>query len=236
MSWLNLRRSANADANEQYEAAPRAWRQFVDNGITIVDKLRRNVLKSMVQASALQLPAKGSPLEDLLIRTIAYYDFSKHDFEYAAARVVERIFDDQGVNYRTGWITPRSGDGGYDFVGRIDFDPAGGFPSSRQVVLGQAKCERSPTSGKDLARLAARLRRGWHGAYVTTANFTPKVQQEVAGDKYPLLMVPGLRVASILKDELDRTGKSLDDYLPTLTDRYATSGVGLSDVESVLLS
>ena len=236
MSWINLRRAPTADLGEQCENAPRVWQQFVKGGITIIDKLRRNVLKSMVRPTALQLPPRGSPLEDLLIRTIAYYDLSKHEFEYAAARVVERIFDDQGVNYRTGWITPRSGDGGYDFVGRIDFDPAGGFPSSRQVVLGQAKCERSPTSGKDLARLAARLRRGWHGAFVTTANFTPKVQQEVVGDKYPLLMVPGLRVASILKDELDRTGKTLDDYLPALASRYSTSGVGLSDVESVLLA
>ncbi len=236
MSWINSRRDPETSLQEQYELAPLAWKKFIDGGITVVDKLRRNVLKSMVQSQSLQIPPKGSPLEELLIRTIAHFDLAKHDFEYVAARVVERIFDDQGVNYRTGWITPRSGDGGYDFVGRIDFDPAGGFPSSRQVVLGQAKCERSPTSGKDLARLAARLRRGWHGAFVTTANFTPKVQQEVVGDKYPLLMVPGLRVASILKDELDRTGKTLDDYLPTLNDRYATSGIGLSDVESVLLT
>jgi hypothetical protein len=236
MSWLNLRRAPTARVDEQYELAPRSWREFVDGGITVVDKLRRNVLKSMVQSASLQLPPKGSPLEDLLIRTITFYDFSKHEFEYAAARVVERIFDDQGVNYRTGWITPRSGDGGYDFVGRIDFDPAGGFPSSRQVVLGQAKCERSPSSGRDLARLAARLRRGWNGAFVTTANFTPRVQQEVISDRYPLLMVPGLRVASILKDELDRTAQTLDDYLPSLADRFSTSGVGLGDIESILLT
>ncbi|CAB4678059.1 MAG: hypothetical protein F2659_00065 [Actinobacteria bacterium] len=235
MSWINARRREAGGLVEQYELAPHAWRRFVDEGITVVDKLRRNVLRGMVRSSNLQLPSKGSPLEDLLIRTVAYFDFSKHDFETVAARVVERIFDDQGVNYRTGWLTPRSGDGGYDFVGRIDFDPAGGFPSSRQVVLGQAKCERGSTNGRDLARLAARLRRGWHGAYVTTANFTEGVQREVLSDRYPLLMVPGLRVASIIKDELDSTGKTLDDYLPSLEGRYKTSGVGLSDVDLVLL-
>ena len=236
MTWLNLRRNSEASLQSQYQEAPKVWKQFVDEGVTVVDKLKRSVLKSMVRTNVSQLPAKGSPLEDLLIRTITYYDYAKHDFEFAAARVVERIFDDQGVNYQTGWITPRSGDGGYDFVGRIDFDPAGGFPSSRQVVLGQAKCERSPTSGRDLARLAARLRRGWYGAFVTTANFTPRVQQEIAGDKFPLLMVPGLRVASILKDELDRTGQPLDDYLSRLSGRYSTSGIGLRDVETILLA
>lgn len=235
MSWLNLRRDPESSLAAQYEAAPSVWKRFIKEGVAIVDKLRRNVLRSMVQPTGSQLPARGSVLEDLLIRTISYYDFTKHEFEYAAARIVERVLDDQGVNYRTGWITPRSGDGGYDFVGRIDFDPAGGFPSSRQVVLGQAKCERSPTSGKDLARLAARLRRGWHGAYVTTANFTPRVQQEIISDKYPLLMVPGLRVASIVKDELDLTGKTLHDYLMSLPERFETSGIGLSDVETVLL-
>jgi len=236
MSWLNLRRQNDADIQAQFEEAPKAWQQFVDRGITIVDKLRRNVLKSTILAQSLQIPAKGSPLEDILLRTIDYFDYSKHDFEYVAARVVERIFDDQGVNYRTGWITPRSGDGGYDFVGRIDFDPAGGFASSRQVLLGQAKCERSSTSGKDLARLAARLRRGWHGAYVTTSTFSNGVQFEVVSDRYPLLMVPGLRVASIVKDEIERTGQTLNDYLPSLSSRYTTSGVGLSDVETVLLA
>lgn len=236
MSWLNLRRQNDSQLQAQYEEAPKAWQQFIDRGITIVDKLRRNVLRSTIQPLSLQLPQKGSPLEDILERTIEHFDFSKHEFEYVAARVVERIFDDQGVNYRTGWITPKSGDGGYDFVGRIDFDPAGGFASSRQVVLGQAKCERSATSGKDLARLAARLRRGWHGAYVTTSSFSSNVQMEVVSDKYPLLMVPGLRVASILKDELERAGQTLADYLPTLSSRYATSGVGLSDVETVLLA
>ena len=61
------------------------------------------------------------------------------------------------------------------------------------VVLGQAKCEAptSSTSGKDIARTVARLRRGWIGCYVTTGTFSTHTQREVADDRYPLLLVPG---------------------------------------------
>lgn len=235
MSWLNARRSESSAVEEQLALAPKVWRRFVDEGMASVERLRRSVLRNLITPSKLQLPPKGSVLEDILERTLSFYEKSKHDFEAIAARVVERIFLDQGMNYRTGWLTPRSGDGGYDFVGRIDFDPGGGFPSSRQVVLGQAKCERSSTNGRDLARLAARLRRGWYGAYVTTANFSEPVQKEVVADKYPLLMVTGLRVASIVKDELDQTGQTLEDYLAAMPGQFDTIGLGLSDVESVLL-
>lgn len=234
MEWINARRNKNSNAKRELENAPKAWKDFVKGGIPSVDRLRRDVLKTRIVDRAYQLPEEGRPLSDLLTATINYFDGNKHGFEALAARTVERVFDDQGLNYKTGWLTPRSNDGGYDFVGRIDFDPDGGFPSSRQVVLGQAKCERNPTSGKDLARLAARLRRGWHGAYVTTGYFTPPVQKEVLVDKYPLLMVPGIRVAAILKDEMDLTHKTLADYLSSLQENFEKRELGLSDVESVL--
>jgi hypothetical protein len=147
---------------------------------------------------------------------------------------VERIFVDQGFEYRTGWITQRSRDGGFDFVGRLDLDRKGMFPSTRQVVLGQAKCESSTTSGRDIARLAARLRRGWQGAYVTTSTFSRRVQTEVLEDRYPVLLVPGVRVASVLKDELDATGQRLEDYLSGLQNRYRELPRS-SDPELVLL-
>jgi restriction endonuclease Mrr len=192
-------------------------------------------MRTYVREEAAQKPALGSPLEDILLKTIDHFAHTKHDFEAVAARVVERIFIDQGMDYRTGWITPKSGDGGYDFVGCIDLDRNGGFPSSRQVVLGQAKCEQSATSGRDIARLAARLRRGWQGAYVTTSTFSRKVQEEVLVDKFPILLVPGMRVASIVKDELDQTGSTLSDYLSKIMTRYRALPRG-HDPESVILN
>lgn len=87
------------------------------------------------------------------------------------------------------------GDRGIDFVGRIDL--AHGFGSAAVVVLGQAKCE-SPaqaTGGIHIARTVARLRRGWVGAYVTTSFFSTQVQEEVYEDRYPIVLINGMRLA-----------------------------------------
>jgi len=234
MSWLNARRDPSISAAAAFEFAPRAWKTFVEKGIGSIESIRRRVLRNFVREESAQSPSRGSVLEDILLKTIDYYSASKHDFESVAARIVERVFQDQGLDYRTGWITAKSGDGGFDFVGCIDLDRHGGFPSSRQVVLGQAKCEQSATSGRDIARLAARLRRGWQGAYVTTSTFGKKVQQEVLSDRFPILLIPGARVATILKDELDMTGSTLTDYLDQMKFRYESLPRG-HDPESVIL-
>jgi hypothetical protein len=234
MEWINARRNPEISDEDALLLAPRSWQQFVDSGITGIESLRRRVMHSALLDEELQRPEPGGPLEDILLRTISFFEHRRHDFETASARVVERIFVDQGLEYRTGWITQRSGDGGFDFVGRLDLDRSGMFPSTRQVVLGQAKCESSTTSGRDIARLAARLRRGWQGAYVTTSTFSRRVQTEVLEDRYPVLLVPGLRVASVLKDELDATGQRLEDYLSGLQHRYRELPRS-SDPELVLL-
>ena len=89
-------------------------------------------------------------------------------FEGMASEITGSFLNETG-RYRRGWITRRGGDGGFDFVGRLDL---GSIDSGlRLVVLGQAKCKAggSPaTGGLDLARTVARLDRGWVGAFVTT--------------------------------------------------------------------
>lgn len=234
VDWLNARRDPSVTAAAALKLAPLAWQKFVERGMDSIETLQRRVLRNFVREESLQKPPRGSLLEDILVSTVDFFADSKHDFESVAARVVERVFLDQGLNYRTGWITAKSGDGGYDFVGCIDLDRNGGFPSSRQVVLGQAKCEKSPTNGRDIARLAARLRRGWQGAYVTTSTFTRSVQQEVLADKFPILLIPGSRVASIVKDELDASGNTLSDYLESIKNRYESLPRGY-DPEAVIL-
>jgi len=136
----------------------------------------------------------------------AIYDFysaQNHRFKLLAARVVERILSGCGGDFRLGWVTPPSSDGGPDFVGRLDI--GSGFSRVKQVVFGQAKCERieGTTSGKDVARIVARLRRGWVGAYVTLGAFSEATRREVIDDEYPILLVPGRRVAQ----EIDRAAR-----------------------------
>ena len=121
-----------------------------------------------------------------------HYQGRQHEFEGLAAQVTARIIGERCIRR---WVTRRTADGGIDFVNLLKV----GDPQSPAavVVLGQAKCIALEDSidAKDLARLVARLRRGWVGSFVTTGSFTEPAQGEVIVDGYPLLLVPGKVVA-----------------------------------------
>ncbi|MFE3206093.1 restriction endonuclease [Embleya sp. NPDC059237] len=100
-----------------------------------------------------------------------------------------------GASYREDWSTRRSGDGGADFVGRLD---AGrGLAGTSLVVLGQAKCVKPDTSisAEQIARVVARLRRGWIGIFVTTRYHSEAAQLEMVEDQYPIARVNGSDLA-----------------------------------------
>lgn len=89
-------------------------------------------------------------------------------------------------------MTRRSGDGGADFVGRLDL--GSGLAGTGLVVLGQAKCIKpgSLVSAEQIARVVARLRRGWIGVYVTTGAYSEPAQLEMVEDQYPVVLINGL--------------------------------------------
>lgn len=90
------------------------------------------------------------------------------------------------------------------------------------VVLGQAKCEarESATGGVHIARTVARLQRGWLGVYVTTSHFSQQVQQEVIEDGYPIVLVPGRKVAEVVSGILSERGISVLALLREVDDGY----------------
>ena len=128
-----------------------------------------------------------------------FYDSRKHAFEMLAARVTTEILRESGATYHEGWLTRSGGDGGVDFVGRLDVGPLGS--TTPLVVLGQAKCIRpsSSISPEQVARVVARLRRGWIGVFVTTGAFSRQAQVEVVDDAYPLVLVSGGVLAATVR-------------------------------------
>jgi hypothetical protein len=219
--WIAARRRG-VEPGLALKLAPTSWRQWVKEGQLAIEKTRRKVARHTVVPKVAQLPESDSKQA----RTLkAIYDFysagKKHKFELLASRVVQGLVSRNGATYKEGWITQSSGDGGVDFVGRIDL--SSGFSGVRVVVLGQAKCEapNSGTSGKDIARTVARLRRGWIGAYVTTSFFTDKNQIEIIQDQYPLIMVNGLEVANETERLMTESGFSnVVDFLMELEQDY----------------
>lgn len=234
-SWINSRRDPAIDAETCFGLAPVSWKKWVQEGGNAIPALRRNVITRNVVSEAMQRPTVGS--QDHLVLTKIYDHFSgrNHKFEVLAEQVTQLLFHEQGMHYVSGWITQGSGDGGFDFVGALDLDPFGPLRSSRQVILGQAKCEKldKPTNGLHIARLAARLRRGWVGVYVTTSYFSIPVQREVLSDRYPILLVDGARLASLIRNYLQSSGENLEDFLNRITTEYEKR-VRFQDPEMVL--
>lgn len=212
-AWISDRRNKNISANDANLNAPNSWKQWIANGTSAIDSCRRRVSKLNITKKLYQQPKKGSTEEKILLEVMKHYAKKKHKFEALAMFIVEQMLLNSGISFRKGWITNKGGDGGIDFVGRIDL--GAGFSAINIILLGQAKCEsiNTPTSGRDLARTVARLRRGWIGAYVTTSYITEKAQIEVVEDQYPLILINGMVIAEELNKTMYLTGEPLQNIL-----------------------
>ncbi|MDC5698726.1 restriction endonuclease [Intrasporangium calvum] len=198
-TWIDDRRDPTMTAAVAMTRAPDCWKTWVRRGRIALPGIRRRVLSSRVLGKADQLPAPGSPEVEVLNRVYAYFDSHKHAFELLAAKVAADVLGARGGAYSDGWLTRSGGDGGMDFVGRLDIGPGSG--STPLVVLGQAKCisPNSSVSPDQVARLVARLRRGWVGIFVTTGTFSRQAQIEIVDDQYPVVLVSGRRLAEVVR-------------------------------------
>ncbi len=218
--WISARRDGTLSEEDVLKFAPASWKRWVKEGHDSVENIRRRVVKLKTTSRNDQRPLEGSREEATLNKIYKHFDSRKHQFEALASGVASRILSCGGAIYREGWITAPSGDGGADFIGRLDI--GSDFSKVKLVVLGQAKCESftTPTSGKDIARTVARLRRGWIGVYVTTSYFSENAQTEVLEDKYPVLLVNGLRVAREVMTWSHEAGLSVEELLSRVSLRY----------------
>lgn len=195
--WVNLRRDPSRSDFECALAAPAAWKRWLRGGAAALARNRRQVSKLLVTRSKDQLPEPGTKYDKILAEIVAFYNGRKHRFEGLSYAIARHLLSSSGGRFIDGWITPSGGDGGADFIARLDIGH--GFGAVRQIVYGQAKCvdPGSCIDGKDIARTVARLKRGWFGVFVTTSYFSEPVQREVIEDEYPVLLVSGLTVAEI---------------------------------------
>lgn len=211
--WINARRNYLLGEAECLKLAPKAWQRWLQGGASALPRARRHVSKLLVTKPKEQLPEKGSRYDHVLQEVCAHYANKKHHFEGLAFAITRHLLSNSGGRFVDGWITPAGGDGGADFIGRLDTGQ--GFGAVRQIIYGQAKCiaTTSGVDGKDIARTVARLKRGWFGAFVTTSYFSEPVQREIIEDEYPLLLVSGLQVAETAYLLAEENGCSLATYL-----------------------
>jgi Restriction endonuclease AspBHI N-terminal/Restriction endonuclease len=226
-NWIDLRRDRSVDADAALSAAPASWKKWVTEGELAVENCRRIVARQIVVDSSEQRQTTKEE-EQILSQTLEYYEKEKHPFEGLASFIAQRVL---GHQCRRGWVTKRSGDGGVDFVCRLDVgDPADRLSCASAVVLGQAKCVGLNTAigGHALARVVARLQRGWIGVFVTTGVFSRAAQLELAQDRYPIVLINGQRLARILFEVLTQERINLTELLDRETDWYHRESSHLS--------
>ena len=224
LRWIDDRRDPSLSSEEALRHAPRAWARWVKQGRIAIPGIRRRVLASAVRSAKEQQPALGSPEEGLLQTLYAFYDGRKHAFELLASRVAAEVLTDSGARYKEGWLSRSSGDGGVDFIGRIDMGSI--RASTPVVVLGQAKCIQptSSVSPEQVARVVARLRRGWIGVYVTTGSFSRQAQVEIIDDQYPVILISGGTLAATVRKMVQANhGGDLGALLQSTVDQYHAS-------------
>lgn len=221
-NWIDNRRNPRLGATSSLQNSPESWRSWIKEGVNSLEKLRRRVSKLSIESANNQRTVIGSETHSVLERIYKYYSGKKHHFEGLAEIIAERVVDSNRSIYRRGWITSASNDGGTDFVAALTLGSS--FSKVQLVILGQAKCVSPdiPTGGNHIARLVARLRRGWLGVYVTTSYFSEKVQQEVIEDEYPIVLIHGKRVAEEVVKILHESDIyiSVEEYLDHLSSQY----------------
>jgi len=195
MRWIDDRRDPSLSATEALRHAPESWKRWVREGRSAVPRVRRRVVSARVKTRAEQMPDADSDEARTLELIYRFFDGRKHRFELLAARITAEVLQRSGATYHPGWLTQAGGDGGVDFVARLDVGSVDA--NTPLVVLGQAKCvtPSSSISPDQVARVVARLRRGWLGAFVTTGSFSKQAQVEVIDDQYPVVLIPGRALA-----------------------------------------
>lgn len=226
MRWIDDRRDPSLSPAQALRHAPESWRRWVREGRSAIPRVRRRVMSSRVKSADDQTPAPGSPQELVLRQVYEFFDGKKHAFELLASKVAAEVLAESGARYRQGWLTRSGGDGGIDFVGRLDVGGTGA--DTPLVVLGQAKCvvPRSSISPDQVARVVARLKRGWIGVYVTTGVFSKQAQVEVIDDRYPLVLVPAEKLVQVVIRLAEQSfAGDVEQLLETVEEEYATAVV-----------
>jgi hypothetical protein len=220
--WIDLRRDSRADSDRILRHAPMAWKTWVSKGPSSLEFCRRQVARHRIVSEREQLNL-SAPQSELLKQVVDYYSVRKHAFEGLASFVTQQVL---GSRCSRGWVTKRSGDGGIDFVCKLEVgDQTSTLSRVQTVVLGQAKCVpiSKATSGLHISRVVARLQRGWLGVFVTTSLFSRNAQMEVLEDKYPILLINGQKLAQVLESVCVRERISVEALLDRETAWYETN-------------
>ena len=114
----SARRDPKMSDDDCLALAPSAWRSWGRSRVDVRCRESAECLSRLEDGRTRR--SRGPPLarrRRALLRSVAQrYADRKHRFELLAEHVVQNVVASSGMDYVRGWITPRSPDGGADFV------------------------------------------------------------------------------------------------------------------------
>ena len=206
--WLDGLREGSGSA-----APPKTWRRWRDTGVYAPLLAPRTKAHRSPKE---QLPVVTSDLR-LLRQIVSRYEGREHDFERCAGELFRLMC---GESVRSLDLTRRWRDGGRDALGVFAI---GTSPSAIGVEFAlEAKCKKpspSNSSGvRETARLLARLRHRQFGVFVTTSCIGRQAYQELVEDAQPVVVMAGVDIVRVLKENGHGSEVALSGWLDGLDD------------------
>jgi len=211
IDWLtNWRKHEELDS--RLDKSPLAWREYVSrNAHSYLTAWNDSILTKEDQ-----LPLTNSPEWMALERL---NEINPYVFEQI---IVDLFLEVGGTLFKNLEKTKDSGDGGFDFIGSMMIDE----PFRFEIKLkGEVKRYASSNyiNPVQLSRLVARLDRGEYGIYVTTSFFSKQAQEEVHELRYPLKLIHGRQLMTIIKRSKYWINEMIDEaWLSSYSDRKAS--------------
>jgi len=187
LEWIHDRVKNNTDRK-----APEVWKKWVSEGI--VDEY--HVWLDKVREASDQKP-EGKNRELIEGMRTEFEDKQPGTrLEYLVKELLSNLKGFKNVE-----VTPTSGDRGVDIRGNIELFNELEMPDIDPKIKFKAQVKNknleSGIPGKDVSRLASRIKAGEIGLFITTTYFTGPAQEETYSS-YPVKLIPGKELSKML--------------------------------------
>ena len=220
--WIADRCDPTLTAEEANRNAPLSWKLWLEFGSAHMDMFRRFGNAERIITAQSQIPRRGSDEYALLQDIYRFYgDHTGHHFERLALETTRRIAMQDGAECLLGTVTePATSNGGYNFEMRMDLGSSP-LTGMRIQVVGRSSFGDliSPADQNEVLKFAANLKQGSVGAFVTTSYFNEASQRAIRPYRGHLMLANGITVAHSVRQELDKSHGSINDYLQSLESR-----------------
>ena len=214
--WI---KSLIEDHKNNLQYAPKAWKEFVQNGRNGIIPLRApKIISIPSKYDQLQSDEEGKRCLEFIRNN---YKSNPYGFEACATDIISKM-DGNFVKFN---LTRPWRDGGRDATGYYSISTGGkaNHPLEIDCAL-EAKCYdiNNAVGVRQMSRLISRIRYRQFGILITTSYVDQQAYKEVVEDGHPILIVTASDIAAILRrNSIDNT--NINSWLSYIDKGYTAS-------------